>query len=195
LLGIFANVVAGMTPTLTIAQTTAGGMITEPVYEVMPTDIAISWATTLAGLDSAPTIPVDQYKTDLEVGERTAQVWRQGSGTTAAYVKEKKDQKHTETMMLAYDAQVAALIVASRAVGNAGLYFRVAFTGLEIASTGVNRQLIFDYYGKPMWKTGGASAEGDIRSCEFDIKNLFDLSGIFVRRITAINELVSYTAA
>jgi hypothetical protein len=182
--------------TLAIVPTTVGGMKTEPVYEVMPTDIAISYATTLAGLDSAPLVPVDQYKTDLEVGERTEQVFRQ-PGIEAAYVKEKEDQEHKQSAMLAYDSQsaLALLIAASRAVGSAGVYFRVAFTGLEIAETGVNRQLIFDYFCRPVWKTGGASAEGAIRSCEFDLENLFDVNGIFCRRITAINELTSYTAA
>ena len=112
-------------------------------------------------------------------------------------IKEKKtaDQKHVQTMMLGYADEVAAFIANSKALSN-GLYFRIKFTGPEILETGVNRSISFDYFCSQQWKTANSVAQGNIRSCEFDLENLLDLEGgYFVRRITAINELPSYKTA
>lgn len=192
----YAGLTGGITPTATVTHTTVGGMKTNPSYEVMPTDISIGWATSLAGLDNAPTIPINQFKTSIEVGARHELIWRQNPADVgAAYVKEKKadEQKATETFMIGYTSEVATLIANTRLQG--GLYFRVMFTGLQIGATGYNRSIAFDFFCSPMWKTANGAGEGDIRVVEFDLENLFDTSGIFCRRITAINELVSYMAA
>ena len=177
-------------------HTTVGGMKMNPSFEVMPGDISIGWAASMAGLDNAPTTPVNQYKTDLQVGDRWEFVWRQNpTDVGPGGISEKKaaDQKHMQSMMLAYTSEVASFIAGSRLVGN-GLYFRIRFTGPEIGVTGVNRSLAFDYFCSVEWKTANGEGQGNIRTCEFDLENLFDINGIFCRRVTAINELESYAA-
>ena len=186
----------GVGATAAVTHPTVGGMKANQSYEVMPTDISIGWAASLAGLDSAPTTPVNQFKTDLEVSGRHQGVYRQNpSDTGFAYIKGKKasDQKCTGSAMLAYEAEVANFIASSRAVST-GMYFRIMFTGQEIGTTGVNRSLAFDFFAAVQWKTADGDYD-DIRVCEFDLDNLFDTNGIFVRRITAINELASYATA
>jgi len=165
---------------------------------VQPGDISIGWSTSLAGLDGAPTTPINQFKTDLEVSERHQLYWRQNTsdvGAAGIVEKNAEGQKHVQSFMLAYTSEVAAFIADSQATSLVGLYFRVMFTGPLIASSGVNRSLAFDYYCAINWKSANADAGENIRSCEFDLENLFDLNGIFVRRVTAINELTSYATA
>jgi len=100
----------------------------------MPGDISIGWAASVAGLDNAPTTPVNQCTTDLQVGDRWEFVWRQNPtdvGPDRISEKKASDQKHMQSMMLAYTAEVASFIAGSRLVGN-GLYFRILFTGLRL---------------------------------------------------------------
>jgi len=166
-------------------------------FEVMPGDVSISWAGSMAALDNAPTTPINQYKTDLQVADRWEFIWRQNPidvGPGGVSEKKAADQKHVQSMMLAYSAEVAAFIAGSRVVSS-GLYFRIAFTGLEIGNTGVKRSLAFDYFCSVLWKTANGEGQGNIRTCEFDLENIIDVTGIFCRRITAINELASYSAA
>ena len=186
------------TSSAAIVHTTVGGMKFNPSYEVLPGDISIAWAASMAGLDDSPTTPVNQYKTDLSVADRWEFIWRQnptdvGPGSLAE--KKVADQKHVQQMMLAYTSEIAAFIANSKALSN-GLYFRIKFTGPEIAATGVNMSLTFDYFCSQTWKTANAEGQGNIRSCDFDLDNLLDLNGggMFVRRITAINGLTTYAA-
>ena len=183
---------------IAVDHTTLGGMKLNPSFEVLPGDISIGWAASMAGLDDAPTTPINQFKTDLTCADRWEFVWRQNpTDVGPGDIKEKKtaDQKHVQTMMLGYADEVAAFIANSKALSN-GLYFRIKFTGPEILETGVNRSITFDYFCSQQWKTANSEGQGNIRSCEFDLENLLDLEGgYFVRRITAINELPSYATA
>jgi len=180
-----------------VTHTMVGGMKMNPSFEVMPGDVSISWAASMAALDNIPTMPINQYKTDLQVADRWEFIWRQNPidvGPGGVSEKKAADQKHVQSMMLAYSAEVAAFIAGSRVVSS-GLYFRIAFTGLEIGSTSVKRSLTFDYFCSVLWKTANGEGQGNIRTCEFDLENIIDVTGVFCRRITAINELVSYMAA
>jgi hypothetical protein len=194
----YSGLTGGTSPTVTIAQTTAGGMKIQPVQLVQAGDLGVAFATSLAGLDNASTAIVNEFKTEIDIAERTMLVYRQNLtdvGPGAIVEKKADDQKHMVSLTMAYDATVASFIANSRT--STGMYIRLQWIqGGQtpiLFSGSYSRTITMDVFGIPTWKSNTDSA-GNIRSVDLDIELLIDTTGNFFRRTTIINDVPSYTA-
>ncbi|HEY3782359.1 MAG TPA: hypothetical protein VGL56_14855 [Fimbriimonadaceae bacterium] len=194
----YAGLTGGTTPTVTVAQTSAGGMKIQTNQLVQAGDLGVSFAASLIGLDNAATAIVNEFKTDIDIAERTTLVYRQNLtdvGPGAIVEKKADDQKHSISLTMAYDSTVSNFI--SNSKSSTGMYIRLQWiqggqTPVQFVS-GYSRTITMDVYGIPTWKSNTDSA-GNIRSVELDIELLIDTTGNFFRRVTIQNDVASYTA-
>lgn len=195
---IYNTPVGGTSPTATMAHTTVGGMKTVLGEEVAAGEIAVTFASSLSGLDAAPTTIVEEYTTAIKFPERVMQYYRQNASDLggAANIKEKKpgDNELSAELCMAWDATVAAQFLAlSKGASTAnGVYMRVKWTSpLQIASSGVNSMLWVDLYGTVKWDDVKAS-DGEIVSVDVTVEGKIDLAHNFAYRIVGVNGVTAY---
>jgi hypothetical protein len=193
---IYSTLTGGTSPTVTLAITNPGGMKMQPSNVAMTGQVSLAFASSLVALDNSATIAVNEFKTAYDVPDRLDPIYYQNSSGTQdpGGVQEKKagDHKPMLNMTLVYDSNVDTLIANSQS--DTASYFRLKIAGGVIASSAYNYSVIVDVFGIPTWKEC-KDEQGNVYAVDLDVEVVTDLTGMFFRRVTVINDVADYTAA
>ncbi len=119
-----SGLTGGVTPTVTVSQTQAGGMSELPHVPILPGEVDVYLADSVAGLDSGQLLRA--FDSSWNFGERTKPFWTQNSSDGSYSGFAEGEPKEMLDLLLGADAQGMALMAAARS--EARKYVRIVAT-------------------------------------------------------------------
>jgi hypothetical protein len=198
--GAGANTLLPNTATITVAQTTPGGMLFDLPLYALTGQLSVSFAPDLTTLTNSPTTITDEFQTDIDVSDRFEPVFRQNTAdvnaasvpTNSSVIQKKAgDLKDTIKLVAAYNTQMGTFIANSRS--GTKMFVKIKSVGPAIGLTGSNFTAIYKCCAVVKWDTFGET-QNDIHTVAFTLKVVHDLVSGFRNEWELVNDIPNYAS-